>query len=150
MTIEREGGKNPLMLRAVRLVESLGLVLILLATLVAVGEEVWLILTGAGGHGDPATHVGQTHRYITLADLLLFFIYLEVIAMVGIYFESHRLPVRFVLYIAMMALARHIILDMKHMEPWTLVGSAGAIVLVALAILVVRFGHTRYPYGEGS
>jgi protein PsiE len=111
--------------------EVLGLILITIATVVAGAQEVVRMVS-----------VMQ----VTLADLLLLFIYLEVLTMVGIYLESGALPVRMPLYIAIVALARHLILDMKSMTEWTLIASAAAIVLLAAAVLVIRYGHVRFPY----
>jgi protein PsiE len=116
-----------------QLVEQLGLALIVVATLVAVGEEVAKMVSA---------------RTVTLADILILFIYLEVIAMVAIYFESHRLPVRFPIYIAIVALARYLILDAKTMGPWGLLAVGGTIVLLALGVLVLRYGHVKFPYSE--
>ncbi|MDJ0891175.1 MAG: phosphate-starvation-inducible PsiE family protein [Gammaproteobacteria bacterium] len=119
--------------KVLEVVEQTGLALILVSTVIAIGQEVWVIVE---------------KRHVDLADLLLLFIYLEVVAMVGIYFESHSLPVRFPLYIAMVALARYLILDSKDMQWSTLVGIGAVILILALAILVVRFGHVRFPYNE--
>lgn len=116
-----------------RLIEQAGLGLITLATLVAIAEEVMKM-------------VGV--RTVTLADILLLFIYLEVIAMVAIYFESHRLPVRFPIYIAIVALARYLILDSKTMGPLGLIAVGGTIILLTTAVLVLRFGHAKFPYSE--
>ena len=111
-----------------QIVERIGLLLVLLATLVAFGNELWHIFVDKNGK-------------VSLADLLLMFIYLEVVAMIGIYFEHHRLPVRFVLYIAVVALARHIVLDMKGM-PWeALIASSAAILMVVISVTVVRLRH---------
>ena len=85
---------------------------------------------------------------VTLADLLLMFLYLEILTMVGLYFESGKLPVRFPLYIAMVAMARYVIVDIKEMDNIRLLGVSASIVLVALAVLVIRYGHVRYPYLE--
>ena len=115
------------------IVEQAGLALILIATVIAIGQETWEIIE---------------KQRVDLADLLLLFIYLEVVAMVGIYFESHSLPVRFPLYIAMVALARYLILDSKTMEWERLLGIGAVILTLALAILVIRFGHKRFPYNE--
>ncbi len=116
-----------------QLIEQVGLGLITLATLVAIAEEVMKM-------------VGV--RAVTLADILLLFIYLEVIAMVAIYFESHRLPVRFPIYIAIVALARYLILDSKTMGPLGLIAVGGTIILLTVAVLVLRFGHAKFPYSE--
>ena len=85
---------------------------------------------------------------VTLADLLLLFIYLEVLAMVAMYLDSGKLPVRMPLYIAIVALARYMILDMKSLDTWRMLGIAGAVLLISLAILAIRYGHTRYPYSK--
>ena len=87
-------------------------------------------------------------RTVTLADLLLLFIYLEVLSMVAIYLDSGKLPVRMPLYIAIVALARYMILDMKSLDTWRMLGVSAAILLVALAILIIRYGHTKFPYSK--
>jgi protein PsiE len=111
--------------------EIVGLVVISLATVVAAGQELAKMI---GAHE------------VTLADLLLLFIYLEVLAMAGVYLESGALPIRMPLYIAMVALARHLILDMKHLGPWDIFATATGILIIALGILAIRFGHVRFPY----
>lgn len=89
-------------------------------------------------------------RHVALSDLLMMFLYLEVLAMIGQYFKSGQLPVRFPLYIAMVALARYMILDLKDMTEWRMLAVAAAIFLLTLAVLVVRYGHVRYPYREDA
>jgi protein PsiE len=85
---------------------------------------------------------------VTLADLLLMFLYLEVLAMIGQYFNSGQLPVRFPLYIAMVAMARYVILDLKELTEWRMLAVSGAILLLTVAVLVIRYGHTRFPYHD--
>ncbi len=114
-------------------VQDVGLLLIAIFTVIAMAMEVTTMVAA------------QT---ITLADLLLLFIYLEVFAMVAMYLDSGKLPVRMPLYIAMVALARYLILDMKNLDTWRIIGIAGAAFLIAMAILAVRYGHARYPYKE--
>ncbi|MCS6786492.1 MAG: phosphate-starvation-inducible PsiE family protein, partial [Thiobacillaceae bacterium] len=87
---------------------------------------------------------------VTLADLLLMFLYLEILAMVGVYYRSGKLPVRFPIYIAIVALARFIVLDIKNMELEHLIAVSAAILLLALAVLAIRYGHVRFPYGENE
>jgi len=89
-------------------------------------------------------------RHVALSDLLMMFLYLEVLAMIGQYFKSGQLPVRFPLYIAIVALARYLILDLKDMTEWRMLAVAAAIFLLTLAVLVVRYGHVRYPYREDA
>jgi protein PsiE len=117
--------------RTLGFLELVGLMVISVATLVAAGQEVARMI---------AAHE------VTLADLLLLFIYLEVLAMVGVYLESGSLPIRMPLYIAMVALARHLILDMKHLGPWEITATAVGILIISVAVLLIRFGHTRFPY----
>jgi protein PsiE len=117
--------------RALVWLEIVGLVVIALATLVAGVEEVTKMIAV---------------QQVTLADLLLLFIYLEVLTMVTAYLDSGALPIRMPLYIAMVALARHLILDMKEMSEWAIIATAVAILVIAIAVLAIRFGHVRFPY----
>ncbi|MEW5887681.1 MAG: phosphate-starvation-inducible PsiE family protein [Pseudomonadota bacterium] len=114
-------------------IEYLGLLVIGFATSFAMYQEV-MVMVGAGR--------------VTLADLLLMFLYLEVLAMIGQYFKSGQLPVRFPLYIAMVALARYLILDVKEITEWRMLAVASAIFLLTLAVLIIRYGHVKYPYRE--
>ena len=68
--------------------------------------------------------------------------------MIGQYFRSGHIPVRYPLYIAMVALARYMILDVKDMNEWRMLAVAGAIFLLTLAVLAIRFGHVKFPYRE--
>jgi protein PsiE len=121
--------------KALGIAEDVGLLVIAIMTLIAMGREVWLI---------------AINMEVSLADLLLLFIYLEVLAMVGLYLKSGRLPVRMPLYIVIVALARYMALDMKNLDTWRMLGLAGAILVVALAILIIRYGHTTFPYGDAD
>ncbi len=118
-------------LKVLERIEYVVLLVITCATVIAVGKELFIMLR---------------QMDVTISDLLLLFIYLEVISMVTVYLSSGQVPVRMPLYIAMVALARYLILDMKNMDTWTMVAISGAILLIALAVLVVRFGHVKYPY----
>ena len=70
--------------------------------------------------------------------------------MIGWYYRQGTLPVRFPIYIAIIALARYIILDIKEMDEMRLIGVSIGILLLALAVLVIRFGHLKFPYTEKS
>tara|TARA_B100000579_G_scaffold417271_1_gene413643 strand:- start:187 stop:585 length:399 start_codon:yes stop_codon:yes gene_type:complete len=84
---------------------------------------------------------------VELADLLLLFIYTEVLGMIGIFYLSSRIPITLPLFIAMTAISRLIILQGKEMDPVTLLYEAGAILIIALACLVVRYKPNRvYDY----
>ncbi|MCU0767300.1 MAG: phosphate-starvation-inducible PsiE family protein [Gammaproteobacteria bacterium] len=86
------------------------------------------------GHGGP-----------DIKDILLLFIYLELGAMVGIYFKTKQLPVRYLIYIAITALTRLLAIDIKTMTEERLIAVTGAILLLALAVLLLRVGSSRYP-----
>ncbi len=85
-------------------------------------------------------------------DILLLFIYLELGAMVGIYFKTNHMPVRFLIYVAMTALTRMLIGDVQaHQRPdWEILTISGAILLLALATLVIRYGSARFPSTSAS
>ena len=88
---------------------------------------------------------GKGHASID--DILLLFIYLELGAMVGIYFKTNHMPVRFLIYVGITALTRLLVGDIAthHKLDWGIVMVSGAILLLALANLVVRYGSARYP-----
>jgi protein PsiE len=111
--------------------QNIGLIIIAIASIFAIGHEVISMIS---------------EQKVALPDLLLMFIYLEVLAMISMYLESGKMPIRIPLYIAIVALARYLILDMKSMDAWQLVGVAGSTLLLAITVLVIRYGHLRLPY----
>jgi len=112
-----------------------GLLIIAICTVIAVGFELASMIAA---------------RMIALGDLLLLFIYLEVLEMVAVYLECGKLPVRMPLYIAIIALARYLILDIKNLNSLNVLTVASASLILALAILVLRYGHIRFPYDQGE
>lgn len=120
---------------ALNAIENLILVTITVATVAAGGEEVMRMIVG---------------RTVHLSDLLLLFLYLEVLAMVGQYYESRKIPVRYPIYIGIMALARYLILDMKELNESKMLTVVAAILILAIASLVLRYGHIKYPYPESA
>jgi protein PsiE len=125
-----------------------GLAVTVLGVIEHVGLAVITVATVIAGIGE--VQIMMNAGMVTLADLLLLFLYLEILAMVGLYYQSGKLPVRFPIYIAIVALARYLVLDMKNLDEWRLLGVAVAILLLSVAVLAVRYGHTRFPYGEGE
>ena len=83
-------------------------------------------------------------RDITLADLLLMFIYIEVIGLVRSYWETRAVRITYPLVIAITALARFIILQDKESDPSNLIYISLAILIVALATVIIRFRNSRY------
>lgn len=124
--------KHPVM-NSIQWVEWAGLTLITLATIVAILQEV---------------HTVVLRERVELHDILLFFIYLEVISMVALYLTSGKLPVRYPIYIAIVAIARFIILDLKELEALDVIWLAVSMLVLTIAALVLRIGHAKYPYKE--
>tara|TARA_B100000524_G_scaffold85505_1_gene39608 strand:- start:116 stop:505 length:390 start_codon:yes stop_codon:yes gene_type:complete len=113
--------------KIVKQIQLLTLVIILISTVIAIGSELYQMF--------------KINR-VTLADLLLLFLYLEVLAMVRVFWESQSIQITLPLFIAITALSRFIILQGKSINPEILVYEAGAILLIALAILVLRFRNS--------
>ena len=103
------------------------LTIILISTVIAVGIEIKLMFE---------------NQSVTLADLLLMFLYLEVLAMVRVFWDQQSISITLPLLIAITALARFIILQGKEMDPSGLVYEAVAIVLIAAAIVILRLRHS--------
>jgi protein PsiE len=80
-------------------------------------------------------------------DILLLFIYLELGAMVGIYFKTNHMPVRFLIYIAITALTRLLVEDISrhHRLDMGILVVAAAILLLAVASFVIRYASARFP-----
>lgn len=98
--------------------------IILMSTIIAVGIEIKAMCV---------------NQIVSLADLLLMFLYLEVIAMVRVFWQEHSISINLPLLIAITALARFIILQGKEMNPSALVYESFSIVLIASAIVILSF-----------
>ena len=86
----------------------------------------------------------------TVEDILLLFIYLELGAMVGIYFKTNHIPVRFLIYVAITALTRmliELVSETNKLKEGILV-VVGGIVLLSVAVLILHFGSYKYRYGD--
>ena len=103
------------------------LVIILISTVIAVCIEIYTMFL---------------NKNVTLADLLLMFLYLEVLAMVRVFWDQQSISITLPLLIAITALSRFIILQGKEMDPSALLYAAVAIVLIAVAIVVLRLRHS--------
>ena len=113
-----------------KIAKNLQLVLmciILISTVIAVGIEIKNMIM---------------NQSVTLADLLLMFLYLELLAMVRVFWNQQSISITLPLLIAITALARFIILQGKEMDPTALVYEAVAIVLIAAAIVILRLRHS--------
>jgi phosphate starvation-inducible membrane PsiE len=81
--------------------------------------------------------------YAGLDDLLLLFIYLELGTMIGIYFNTRQLPVRFLVYVAITALTRYVTVDVKDLPIEGLLAVSGSILMLALSALVLEHGRGK-------
>ena len=84
------------------------------------------------------------NKTVNLADLLLLFIYIEVIGLIRSYWETRSVRISYPLVIAITALARYIILQDKNDDPATLLYIALAILIVALSTVIIRFRNSKY------
>ena len=110
--------------------ERILLVIISLLTMLAVALEL--------------AHFAESGR-IRLADLLLLFIYLEVIGMAYAYYATHSVPVTLPVLIAITGITRLIILQGKEAEPSKLLFEAGAVLLLAVALAILSWASQRFP-----
>ena len=110
--------------KIIKPIEKILLGVIAVLTVIAVFQEIYSI---------------YINGKVQLADLLLLFIYTEVLGMIGIFYVSNKIPITLPLFIAMTAIARLIILQGKGMDPIILIYEAGAILIIALACLVIRY-----------
>lgn len=114
---------------AIRNIQLVAVVTVLIATIIGFLleiEEMW------------------TNQNISLADLLLLFIYIEVIGLIRSYWETRAVRITYPMIIAITALARFIILQDKDNDPTNLIYISLAILIVALATVVVRFRNSKY------
>ncbi len=117
------------MRKLIDIVEKTFLLVIGLFAIMAMGQEVWGI-------------IGRQH--VELKDLLLMFIFAEVIGMLGVYYSSKRIPIDLPLFIAVTALARLIILgDKDNLDGMMLIYESGAILLIACGGFVIRYRHPQ-------
>jgi protein PsiE len=121
--------------KLLRISEMFGLIVIAIATTYAMGREAWAMVYLA---------------HVNLTDLLLMFLFLEILVMVNQYVKAGQLPVRFPLYIAIVSLARELILNIEHVTEWHMLSSAAAILLLAFGVLGIRYGQSKYPGNEDA
>ena len=123
------------MINGIKFFEKIILVTVLIATVVAIGNE-FIVMYSA--------------LEVTLADLLLLFIYIEVVQMVREYWTLDRIRISIPLFIAITALARYIILQGKSGDPSFLLYEAGAILMIAIAVLILRMRKLKIFEDSGE
>ena len=114
--------------QAIRKIQLVAVTFILIATGIAFLTEIYKM---------------YKNFKVELADLLLLFIYIEVIGMIRLFWESKSIRITYPLLIAITALARFIILQSKGLDPINLIYEASAILLIALSILLLRMRKSR-------
>ena len=103
-------------------IEKIFLIIIAIFTIVAMGQEIFSLISS---------------QRVELKDLLLMFIYAEVLGMLAAFYSSHRIPITIPLFIAMTALSRLIILQGKEGNPAILLYESGAIIMIAGACWII-------------
>ena len=111
------------------ILEKIVLSILLVCTLIVIGQEILMMIE---------------NQKVTLADILLLFIYVEVLGMIKEYWVAKVIRMSYPLFIAMTALARLIILQRKDIEPVTLIYESVAILIIAISIVVLRIRHLDY------
>ena len=114
---------------AIRNIQLVAVLAVLIATIIAFFVELSLM---------------YETKTIGLADLLLLFIYIEVLGLVRSYWETRAVRITYPLVIAITALARYIILQDKNSDPSNLIYIALAILIVSVSTVVVRFRNSKY------
>ena len=111
------------------ILEKIVLSILLICTLIVIGQEILMMVE---------------NKRVTLADILLLFIYVEVLGMIKEYWLAKVIRMSYPLFIAMTALARLIILQRKDIEPVTLIYESLSILIIAISIVVLRVRHLDY------
>lgn len=119
--------------QAIKLIEKILLIAIAIATIFATGQEIFSLIE---------------NRSVQLADLLLLFIYTEVLGMVGVFYKSNRIPITLPLFIAITALSRMIILQGKGSDPQNLIYESTAVLLLAISCLIIRQPSITSLFGK--
>ena len=108
------------------ILEKIVLTILIICTVIAIGMEIQAMII---------------NLKVTLADILLLFIYIEVIGMIKEYWVSKVIRMSYPIFIAITALARYIIMGRQNVEPSAYVYESVAILLLAIAIVVLRVRH---------
>ena len=133
-----------------RKIQSLGVLLIDIGHYVALFLIGLVVIWGAGSEFFGILAKGET----ALKDILMLFIYLELLAMIGIYFKTHRLPVQFLIYIAITALSRHLVIDVQAVSDtfhlWLLLTITVSIFILSIAIVLLTWTAKEYGRPEDN
>ena len=128
MDVPTDQSPKQIVSRLIQYAENAFLLVIALFTVVAMLQEIMIMIEA---------------RSVELKDLLLMFIYVEVLGMVGVYYDSKKIPITLPLFIAITALARLVILQGKDQPPVNLLYESGAVLLLAIACVVLTYKPGR-------
>jgi protein PsiE len=120
-------------IQALEYLEWMGLLIITVATIIAIGQEVEFMISNGK---------------VLLQDILLLFIFLEILTMVSLYFSTGKLPLRYPIYIAIVAIARYITIGMKEMDGMAILMLSLSMLVLSLTVISIRYGHLYLPYGD--
>ncbi|CAM4163301.1 phosphate-starvation-inducible protein PsiE [Psychrobacter arenosus] len=131
-------------------VQNFGELLVDIAHYMALFLIVFVVIWGAGTEFYGIVFKGEA----ALKDILMLFIYLELLAMIGIYFKTHRLPVQFLIYIAITALSRHLVVDVQAVSDtfhlWLLMTITVAIFVLSIAIVLLTWTAKEFGRPEDN
>lgn len=131
-------------------VQNLGVILVDIGHYLALLLIGLVVIWAAGAEFFGIVENGKA----ALKDILMLFIYLELLAMIGIYFKTHRLPVQFLIYIAITALSRHLVVDVQAVSDtfhlWLLITITVSIFVLSLAIVLLTWTANQYGRPEDN
>ena len=91
-----------------------------------------------------ALMMNNEHGFATLSDILLLFIYLELGAMIGIYFKTHTLPVIFLLFVGVTAITRYLVFELKNLTITDIIGLVASILILIIGVILLKFSNNKY------
>ncbi|WP_296405068.1 phosphate-starvation-inducible PsiE family protein [Psychrobacter sp.] len=133
-----------------RKVQSIGILMIDVSHYLALLLIGCVVIGAAGAEFFSIIQGGK----VDLKDILMLFIYLELLAMIGIYFKTHRLPVQFLIYIAITALSRHLVVDVQAVSDtfhlWLLLTITISIFILSIAVFLLTWTASQYGRPEDN
>lgn len=117
--------------RLIDVFHDMGLMVIGITIVWSGAFEYWRIMNNDSG-------------FASLSDILLLFIYLELGAMIGVYFKTHKLPVIFLLFIGITALTRFLVFEMKNMISTDILLLVVAILVMIVSVVILKYSLSRF------
>lgn len=131
-------------------IQQFGVILVDISHYIALLVIGFVVIWAAGSEFVGIIQSGKA----ALKDILMLFIYLELLAMIGIYFKTHRLPVQFLIYIAITALSRHLVVDVQAVSDtfhlWLLLTITVSIFILSIAVFLLTWTANQYGRPEDN